>query len=578
MAIKSALNPGAIVNERPVSVSAATNFITGGSDLGQGVLSSAANKIVGFGRGTGTVAPKVPDLGSIINTLSTNILNNVEGKLQSINQNVVNIVNNTLKTISTDYKGKLAQLESDRPNNVLNNFLRLYKDALGFIQFLGNRKNIKTLGDNLEALRKVFQETFDVAKIIRKTIIKIVEQLSNLPTASGAGGGGLNLDVNIPGANILGKTAPKGLSGKFGKAALIGGGVVAAGALGSKVVSGMADVGGDVTPTPMGDQSGGLSGPILDKFNGILDKFSAAIANFKPGNTTNTKTMGTSTSQQTGDDQKTPRTDGKTPPPDAYINPSDIKADTPEAKAAIATIRQAEGTAGKDGYSKFFGGSLYGGDLTTKTVSEVVTLQKQFLAEGRGKYKGGQSAAVGAGQFMEPEVFTKSMGVDPSKQKFDEEFQNKLIVYYAKRKNIDLNKPLSKKDFDSLQTIWSGLGTYYNQTTRTSGQSFDLYKKNLEKVKQGNVQPGKVSAAPSQSTTAQEVSKQVAQTPGANQPAKSLIVPIDASSREQIQQNKPVTVTQRPVMSTQGTSIPNIKSTNGNNYLTLYSKLTYNIV
>ena len=122
------------------------------------------------------------------------------------------------------------------------------------------------------------------------------------------------------------------------------------------------------------------------------------------------------------------------------------------------------------------------------------------------------------------------------------------------------------------------MGTYYNQTTRTSGQSFDLYKKNLEKVKQGNVQPGKVSAAPSQSTTAQEVSKQVAQTPGANQPAKSLIVPIDASSREQIQQNKPVTVTQRPVMSTQGTSIPNIKSTNGNNYLTLYSKLTYNIV
>jgi hypothetical protein len=577
VAIKSALNPGAIVNERPVSVSAATNFITGGSDLGQGVLSSAANKIVGFGRGTGTVAPKVPDLGSIINTLSTNILNNVEGKLQSINQNVVNIVNNTLKTISTDYKGKLAQLESDRPNNVLNNFLRLYKDALGFIQFLGNRKNIKTLGDNLEALRKVFQKTFDVAKVIRKTIIKIVEQLSNLPTASGSAGG-LNLDVNIPGANVLGRAAPKGLASKFGKAALIGGGVVAAGALGSKVVSGMADVGGDVTPTPMGDQSGGLSGPILDKFNGILDKFSAAIANFKPGNTTNTKTMGTSTSQQTGDDQKTPRTDGKTPLPYAYINPSDIKADTPEAKAAIATIRQAEGTAGKDGYSKFFGGSLYGGDLTTKTVSEVVTLQKQFLAEGRGKYKGGQSAAVGAGQFMEPEVFTKSMGVDPSKQKFDEEFQNKLIVYYAKRKNIDLNKPLSKKDFDSLQTIWSGLGTYYNQTTRTSGQSFDLYKKNLEKVKQGNVQPGKVSAAPSQSTTAQEVSKQVAQTPGANQPAKSLIVPIDASSREQIQQNKPVTVTQRPVMSTQGTSIPNIKSTNGNNYLTLYSKLTYNIV
>ena len=584
MAIKSALNPGAIVNERPASLSAAANFITGGAPLGQSILSSAANKIVGFERpGSAAVAPKVPDLGSIISTLSTSILNNVENRVQSINQNVVSIVNNKLQTLESDYAGRLSKVETDRPNNILKNFLSLYKDAIGFIQFLGNKNNIKTLGNNLDALRKVFEETFNIAKIVRQTIIKIVDQLSNLPTADTAGGGGLNLDIKIPGANILKQAAPTGLTknlGKFGKAALIGGAAVGAGALGSQVVSGMLDVGGDVNAAPMGNQSGGLSGPILDKFNGILDKFAAAIANFKPGEQTSASKKSAG-SEPTSQPPSSPSPGAELSPSNATINPADIKADTPEAKAAIATIRQAEGTAGKEGYSKFFGGSTYGGDLTTKTISEVVELQKKFLAEGRGNFKGGKSAAVGAGQFLTPEVSAKAMGVDPSKQKFNEEFQNKLIVYYAARRGIDLNKPLKKTDFDELQKIWAGLGTYYGQTTRTSGQSFNLYNENLKKVKTSSVStPTKpqVSAAPTKSTTAQQVSQTVAQTPGTNQPSKPLVVPLDLSSKEQVQQNKPATVTQRPVMSTQGTVVPSLDSSNDNNFFILSSRLHYGLV
>jgi hypothetical protein len=578
VAIKSALNPGAIVNERPVSVSAATNFITGGSDLGQGVLSSAANKIVGFGRGTGTVAPRVPDLGSIINTLSTNILNNVEGKLQSINQNVVNIVNNTLQTISTDYKGKLAQLESDRPNNVLNNFLRLYKDALGFIQFLGNRKNIKTLGDNLESLRKVFQETFDVAKVIRKTIIKIVEQLSNLPTASGSGGG-LNLDVNIPGANVLGRAAPKGLASKFGKAALIGGGVVAAGALGSQVVSGMADVGGDVAPTPMGDPAGGLSGPILDKFNSILDRFSAAIANFKPGENKQKQTLAPGKEPAPSNDNK------NLPTP----TPGEFTGKGVEKGAQIAQRLQ------KDlGISDFQASAIVGNLLNESSQLNPAQMQ----GSGSGLLPEAMKKGIGYGwaQWTDPGrqkrlyKYAKDHGVDPDKQPLTDEINYGFLVTELSKDYSGVLKDLkaSKNIDESTLLILKRYESPADQGPREQKERADAARAVLQKqsglpaieTKKPSItaEKSKVSAAPSQSTTAQEVSKQVAQTPGANQPAKSLIVPIDASSREQVQQNKPAAVSQRPIMSDQGTSIPNINSTNGNNYLTLYSKLTYNIV
>ena len=201
MAISSPLNPSTIVKERPTTALAAQNFITGGSPLGQGVVASAANKIVGFQRGAAGVAAQPPDLSSIIQTLSTNILNNVESRVQSINQNVSQIVNKTIGDLGGNYKQRLDQIDAARPNSILQNFLNLYKEALGYIQFLGNRKNIRTLGENLKSLQNVFTETFNIAKIIRQTIVKIVNQLSNLPTAT-AGGGGLNLDVNVPGGGL----------------------------------------------------------------------------------------------------------------------------------------------------------------------------------------------------------------------------------------------------------------------------------------------------------------------------------------------------------------------------------------
>jgi GH24 family phage-related lysozyme (muramidase) len=273
VAIRSPINPQTIVRERQATMPAAMNFISGGSPLGSSIVSSAANKIVGFQRGSAAVAPRPPDLGSIIKTLSSNILTNVENRVQSINQNVNNIVNQSLRTFGQDYQDRIKQVDDAKPSGILANFLKLYQQAIGFIQFLGNRKNVKTLGDNLQVLQRIFTETFEVAKIIRQTIIKIVKQLSNLPTAS-AGGGGLNLDIKVPGGPLK-RSAPKGMMNML-KMAGTGAAIAGGGALAVNALSSTFGGGEEVQAVPS-TGSEGLSGPILDRFNAILERFSVAI-------------------------------------------------------------------------------------------------------------------------------------------------------------------------------------------------------------------------------------------------------------------------------------------------------------
>ena len=91
-AISPAINPQAIVGERPKSTQSFQNFISGGNPLGSSVVSNAANKIVGFERAA--VKPVVPDINSIVNTISSNILNKVDNSIR----NATNIINQTTDT------------------------------------------------------------------------------------------------------------------------------------------------------------------------------------------------------------------------------------------------------------------------------------------------------------------------------------------------------------------------------------------------------------------------------------------------------------------------------------------------
>ena len=267
--VSSVLSPEKIVGRQNKNRAAAQNFISGGSVLGASVVNGAANKIVGFQRAG--IKPASSATGSIVSTISTNINNNVTGT-----------VNKTLQGFSADYQKRINQVDDAKPIGILSKFLNVYKTALGFINFFGNKKNIDKVRDNLEALKKSFTESFEVAKLIRQVIIKIVKQLSNLPVASPSGGGGLNLDVDIPGGGLK-KSAPKGRLGRMvsgiggrGKMLALGAGALGLGAAGAGVVNALSD-----SPQEKAQSVGAspeIPGDVVDGFSSIVDKFANAIS------------------------------------------------------------------------------------------------------------------------------------------------------------------------------------------------------------------------------------------------------------------------------------------------------------
>ena len=198
---------------------------------------------------------------------------------------------------------------------------------------------------------------------------------------------------------------------------------------------------------------------------------------------------------------------GEGPVQTGSINAAEIDVDDPLSQALIATVRELEGTADPTGYSTFFGdkpGEPKYGDLRGKTLQEVHDLQTLFLKDPQSKFtdlsgKVQNSAAVGAGQFIDPLEQTRQMyeargeQFDPTKIKFDEELQNQLILDLAARKRgIDLSKELTKAEFDILQNEWSAFGPNNNQTTRTLDQTLRVYQENLREARNPIVTPGSV--------------------------------------------------------------------------------------
>lgn len=310
MAIKSALRPESIVRTRPRSVQSAQNFISGGSPLGSSVVASAANKIVGFQRAA--VRPVTPDINSIVSTISSNILTQVDNsirnatnitnrqvdgkikqastnitnqiqqirqqqtsqvtQLQTVVQNIRQQTGNFVKQLTENYKKRTQDIDGAKPTGILEKFLKAYENALGFIKFFGNSKNIKQVRESLQTLRTFFTESFELAKLIRQTILKIVSQLSNLPKATPGGSPGLNLDIDVPGGPLK-RTAPRGV--RFGRrgAGLLGLGLGAA--AGGMAVNALAD--SDRLQTLPQDVGSGLTGGIIDSFAFIVNKFANAV-------------------------------------------------------------------------------------------------------------------------------------------------------------------------------------------------------------------------------------------------------------------------------------------------------------
>jgi len=179
------------------------------------------------------------------------------------------------------------------------------------------------------------------------------------------------------------------------------------------------------------------------------------------------------------------------------MDAADIKADTAEEKAFIATVRELEGTSGEKGYNTWFGGRNEM-DMTSMTIQEVHDEQTRRMNAGETTYQTSKgpisSAAVGAGQFMEPleqvRAMYKSQGkdFDPTKVKFTEELQNQLMLDLAKRKRgVDVSKPLTLGGMKKLGGEWASFTPQHGQTSRTAVESLRVYDENLGEAKKKRV-------------------------------------------------------------------------------------------
>lgn len=584
MAIKPAINPGVAVAERPATLSGAMNFISGGQTLGTSIVASAANKIVGFQRGAAAVAPKSPDLGSIISTLSTNILSNVENKLQSVNQNIQQVIQNKFLSQLGDYRNRIQEITSNPPSKILQNFLSLYKEALGYIRFLGDRRNIKRLGENLQALQNVFSETFKIAALVRTTIVKIVRQLSNLPTASG-GPGGLNLDINVPGAPLR----RAGRLSNVVKMAGIGAAAAGAGALGSRVVSGMMDIGGDVQPDTTGVVSS-IPAPLLDRFMEILNRFDKALQGFQ-----------------------VPKQSPSAPGAPSGTKPGDGPGAGP---GAGPTAGGNYGSAGAEAVKNFAATQGYSPEFTAGLLS---TIEKE---SGFNPYAIGDSGnsyglfqfnqAAGRRQpfldFLEqggvknPQELFLNPNSERAKKEKDKVFNLTLEYMMQREQGSQIARDYSKSK--DLRTIMGG----FEDIERYSGSQPGLarnqrnnpkYNERLQRA-QGYLQSGVVGkpikATGGPGEDAQKLEAQIRASTDRSQGMKGIagdvskpaiskdqqsnvsIVPLVMGSPQSNSTPSGSQVRLPPVMSKGGATVPFLSSSNEDNFFTILSKVVYNIV
>ena len=627
---------------------AAMNFISGGSSLGSSIVSSAANKIVGFQRGSAAVAPRPSDLGSIIQTLSSSILNNVETKVQSINQNVSNIVNQTLRSFSKDYQDRVKQIDNARPkpadviktlssniinnvenkvqsitenvNNVVNqslktfgqdyqdrvkqvddakpsgilaNFLKLYQQAIGFIQFLGNRKNVKTLGDNLQVLQRIFTETFEVAKIIRQTIIKIVKQLSNLPTAS-TGGGGLNLDIKVPGGPLR-RSAPKGMMNML-KMAGTGAAIAGGGALAVNALSGGFG-GGEVQAAP-GSGSEGLSGPILDRFNVILDRFSAAIDSLSKKKSAPAPPPAFSGGGG-GDTQEKKDPSGKTA---SGVTTGTGSSSAGENIAAFTATLEATGDQDQADVMQVMINRAKG---DPSKLAHEVTGKAQFTPMSSAIYgvTGHDKAADAKYGHIAP-----LLGKTPEERKSNlyklaegPEGLNNLDKLFKTKNAAQASKVLN--DFKTGGTLSAKSqadvagGRYFKGMSSNPGEVYlqrgprsnkfhtlngqggrgdTTYRLPVDaSIAKGVAKPG-VTAASTPAATTQQIAQTVSQ-PAQQQPQVT-VLPINLGNQQQQPQKPASSGAPQQAQMSSGRQAPSMNASNDDNFLTLYSKMVYNIV
>lgn len=614
MPINSLLSPEKISPSPRGTVRDAQNFISGGSPIGESVVQSASNKIVGFQRAE--VRPISPDINSIISSITNNVLSNVDNSIKSatqiINSNVDNKITNVTERLTTeiknvrsagqvtqlqnvvqvvqnkinqsiqkiisdfsnDYNNKIRNIEENKPSQVLDKFLKVYKNALEFVQFFGNQKNVDKLRTNLVALKNSFNESFEVAKLVRQVIIKIVNQLSNLPRATPSGGG-LNLDVKVPGSPLK-KAGPPAVK-RMGAGKMLGLGALglgAAGLGGGAVVNALSDS-GQVQPQQVQTD---LPQNLVDRFGAVVDRFSnildALIGRKKEENVTVTSP---------GSPEPKPK-----PKP---------KTDNPSGGPGVQIKDDMQGLAE-------LGLSQKEWDVYKQGIADV---------EGAAYEQMGGSGGRFAGRYqMGDEALTeaaKVLGIPkPSREQFlnDPKLQERMYLGYTisnfrymqnlspEFKNMTREQQLAVLPMaqlgignlaDQLRTgkiskdAWGTPTTKFSEAVKRRQQEAGLKPFGKNPPSEESIKtPLQISPSPSQTGIAQQRAAAVSQPPPTQVTSNVDILPIDLSSQQQSGGGGGGSVMSSPPEQKNGPSVPLLPSSNPDNFLVLYSKIVYNVV
>lgn len=585
--VSSVLSPEKVIGRQNTNKAATQNFISGGSVVGASVVNGAANKIVGFQRTGARPAPSAT--GSIVSTISTNI-----------NNNVTNTINKTLQGFSADYQKRIKQVDDAKPIGVLGKFLNVYKTALGFINFFGNKRNIDKVRDNLEALKKSFTESFEVAKLIRQVIIKIVKQLSNLPVASPSGGGGLNLDVDIPGGGLK-KSAPRGLQrmmgGGKGKMLALGAGALGLGAAGAGAVNALSDSPQDQAQAAQTTPD--IPGDVVDKFSSIVDRFANVIS--KLFNMKNEKSKGSSGSAGGGGRSGSPGSPGS-PPPGGMPNytgsapVADVSKDT-EFLAEVHKLAGETGTTPSELMSMYNAESkldpkarnksgatglfqlMYGGqfgdvrygktrdEFSASSRADQVRAHRQYLTDAGFFKKGGKGLL---------DVKTANIAPDFLGKPSDTPMYRRGSAEYEGNKNVDIMYGNNDGVLDAND---------YAAFVKKTGQEEQFRKYNDPSYATTKPAPGvggpetpDFMLPPEKRKQYQNLATNVSQPPPSQQQQQPIVMPINLGGGGQKQSGGGSSGGGGGGSQGSGPSVPFLPAGNPDNFLVLYSRMVYNIV
>jgi hypothetical protein len=625
MAIKSALRPESIVRRNPINSQSAQNFISGGAPLGSSVVSSAANKIVGFQRAA--VKPVTPDINSIVSTISSNILNQVDnsirnatnitnrqvdGKLQQVASNTINQIQqirqqqnsqvtqlqtvvqnirqqtaNFTKQLSDNYQKRLRDVDAAKPVGILDKFLDAYKNALGFVNFFGSGKNIKQLRESLATLKTSFTESFEIAKLIRQTILKIVNQLSNLPQASPGGSPGLNLDIDVPGGPLR-RTTPR--SARIGRrgAGLLGLGLGAVG--GGMAVNALADS-DRLQSIP---QISNIPTGLVDTFAFIVNKFANAVEEMIKGS-----------SAKIGQGPSTSSPGGGAPSPAPSSSPASSPGGMPSGPSSYSPGTIPKEVSKDTSFTK-----------GVTDISKKYNIPEDYLYAVMGFETGGTfspsiknkagSGATGLIQFM-PDT---AKGLGTSTDALSKMTRTEQLKYVDKYFEGTLNKGGSLSDVymsvlfpaavgkpDNFVLFGKGAMSGYTGRAYTQNAGLDLnkdgsvtkeeaskkVKEYLPKTSQVKGGMGGLGVDPSMFAPEEraKLAMSISQPPPSQ--AKPSVVTLPGITGGQQQSSGgggggQVIIPPTNPLGDSGPSIPILPSSDSANFLTMYSKIVYNIV